>query len=126
MKKEIFALLLLAALFAGGLYNTHYLRCMTGELSETLRLSGAYCENGEYDLALEHAQKAESDWKANELYAGIFLRHTEIDAVSDLFYELLGALAGSEPDSARAAYAPLTAHVENLYAMERVGLWSVF
>ena len=42
MKKEIFALLLLAALFAGVLYNTHYLRCMSGELSETLRLSEAY------------------------------------------------------------------------------------
>ena len=52
MKKEIFALLLLAALFAGGLYNTHYLRCMTGELSETLRLSEAYCENGEYEILI--------------------------------------------------------------------------
>lgn len=126
MKKEIFALLLLAALFAGGLYNTHYLRCMTGELSETLRLSEAYCENGEYDLALEQANLAAGRWDDSYAYAGIFIRHTEIDAVSDLFYELLGALAGSEPDSARAAYAPLTAHVENLYAMERVGLWSVF
>ena len=126
MKKEIVAAALLLALIAGGLYNTHYLHEFTDGLTGSLALSRAYCENGEYALALEHAQKAESDWKANELYAGIFLRHTEIDAVSDLFYELLGALAGSEPDSARAAYAPLTAHVENLYAMERVGLWSVF
>lgn len=126
MKKEIVAAALLLTLIAGGLYNTHYLHEFTDGLTGSLALSRAYCENGEYALALEHAQKAESDWKANELYAGIFLRHTEIDAVSDLFYELLGALAGSEPDSARAAYAPLTAHVENLYAMERVGLWSVF
>lgn len=126
MKKEIVAAALLLTLIAGGLYNTHYLHEFTDGLTGSLALSRAYCENGEYALALEHAQKAESDWKANELYAGIFLRHTEIDAVSDLFYELLGALAGSEPDSALAAYAPLTAHVENLYAMERVGLWSVF
>lgn len=126
MKKEIFALLLLAALFAGGLYNTHYLRCMTGELSETLRLSGAYCENGEYDLALEQANLAAGRWDDSYAYAGIFIRHTEIDAVSYALYDLVAALESTEPESAAELYPGLIAHIESLYEVERVSVASVF
>ncbi len=126
MKKEIVALVLLAALIAGGLYNTHHLGVFTGDLNETLSLSRVYCENGEYAMALEQANKASDEWHDHESYSAIFLRHTEIDAVSDLFYELIGALKSSEPDSARAVYDPLTAHIRSLYDMERPNLGSIF
>ena len=76
MKKEIAALSLLAALLSGGVYNTHYLCTFTGGLTDTLGLSQAYCENGEYALALDLAREAEGTWHARELYAGIFIRHT--------------------------------------------------
>ena len=57
MKKEIFALVLLGALFAAGLFNTQYLKDFTGGIGEELALSRAYCENGEYELSLEHARR---------------------------------------------------------------------
>lgn len=126
MKKEIAALALLAALLSGGLYNTHYLRTFTGGLADTLNLSRAYCENGEYALALDLAREAEGAWHARELYAGIFIRHTEIDAVSDGFYSLLGELESDEPGAAKGLYAGLIAHIESLYDMERITLRSVF
>ena len=126
MKKEIFALLLLAALFAGGLYNTHYLRCMTGELSETLRLSEAYCENGEYDLALEQANLAAGRWDDSYAYAGIFIRHTEIDAVGYGLRDLTATLASDEPEGAFPLYASLIAHIESLCEMESLNLSSIF
>ena len=46
MKKEIFALVLLGALFAAGLFNTQYLKDFTGGIGEELALSRAYRENG--------------------------------------------------------------------------------
>lgn len=126
MKKEIVAAALLLTLIAGGLYNTHYLHEFTDGLTGSLALSQAYCENGEYALALEHAQKAESDWKANELYAGIFLRHTEIDAVGYGLRDLTATLASDEPEGAFPLYASLIAHIESLCEMESLSLSSIF
>ena len=71
MKKEIFALVLLGALFAAGLFNTQYLKDFTGGIGEELALSRAYCENGEYELSLEHARAARELWDARATYAGI-------------------------------------------------------
>lgn len=126
MKKEVFALVLLGALFAAGLFNTQYLKDFTGGIGEELALSRAYCENGEYELSLEHARAARELWDARATYAGIFIRHSEIDAVSDGFYALTGALESDEPRSARTIYAALAEHVDSLYEMERLTLGSIF
>lgn len=126
MKKEIAALILLAALVAGGFYNTHYLGQFTGGLNETLSLSRAYCENGEYAMALEEAGRASDEWRTHESYSGIFLRHTEIDAVGYGLRDLTATLASDEPEGAIPLYASLIAHIENLYEMERLSLSSIF
>lgn len=126
MKKELFALALLLALFAGGLWNTHYLRSLTEELNGELKLSQAYCENGEYALALESAESAQEMWTQHKLYAGIFIRHSEIDTVGDSFYALTGALESDEPASAGAEYEGLMAHIASLYDMERLAAGSIF
>ena len=89
-------------------------------------LSRAYFENGEYELSLEHARAARELWDARATYAGIFIRHSEIDAVSDGFYALTGALESDEPRSARTIYAALAEHVDSLYEMERLTLGSIF
>ena len=123
MKKEIAALILLAALVAGGFYNTRYLGQFTGGLNETLSLSRAYCENGEYAMALEEAGRASDEWRTHESYSGIFLRHTEIDAVGYGLRDLTATLAS---DGAVALYASLIAHIESLYEMERLSLSSIF
>ncbi len=126
MKKELTALALLLSLIAGGLYNTHHLRGMTGELTEKLKLSQAYCENGEYALALEQADAAAGDWADSYAYAGIFIRHTEIDAVSYGLYDLTATLESDEPESAGTLYPSLIAHIESLYDAERITAASVF
>ena len=109
MKKEIFALVLLGALFAAGLFNTQYLKDFTGGIGEELALSRAYCENGEYELSLEHARAARELWDAR-----------------DGFYALTGALESDGPRSARTIYAALAEHVDSLYEMERLTLGSIF
>ncbi len=125
MKKELFAAILLFALLAGGAFNTRFLDGFTGELSGELAVSEARCRAGDYDGALELADKAHEKWHSREAYTGIFIRHTEIDAVTYGFHELIGALE-TEPESALAMYAALEGHVRSLYEMERVTAASVF
>ena len=126
MKKEFFALALLIALFAGGLYNTHYIHGLTDGLSDELELSRIYCQNGEYTLALERAEAAAEAWDNCSLYARIFIRHTEIDSVDYGLHDLTAVLTSEEPEGAAPLYASLIAHIESLYEMERLSLGSIF
>lgn len=125
MKKELFAAILLLALLAGGAYNTRFLGGFTGEIADTLALSAERCGRGDYELALTLADSALEQWLSRESYAGIFLRHTEIDAVTYGFHELIGALK-TEPESAAALYSGLEGHLRSLSDMERVTVASVF
>ena len=96
------------------------------EVSKMCIRDRAYCENGEYDLALEQANLAAGRWDDSYAYAGIFIRHTEIDAVSYALYDLVAALESTEPESAAELYPGLIAHIESLYEVERVSVASVF
>lgn len=126
MKKEVFALVLLLALLAGGLYNTHYLRSFTSGLADTLHVSESSCAAGEYERALELAERAHESWHSRAAYAGIFIRHTEIDAVTYGFHDLISALKSSEPEGAAMLYSGLIGHIESLYEMERLSPASIF
>ncbi len=126
MKKEFCALALLLALLAGGLLNARYLRGFTAGLNEKLSRSQELCEAGDAAGALALAREAAGDWRARELYAGVFIRHAETDAVTDAFLSLLGELESGEAGAAQGLYAGLAARIENLYNMERVSLGSVF
>ena len=125
MKKELIAAILLCALLICGALNTHFLGSFTGEICSALEVSGQYCASGEYPRALTLAEAAHGLWHGRALYAGIFIRHSETDAVSYGFHELISALE-TEPEGAAALYAALIAHVRSLYDMERVTLGSVF
>lgn len=126
MKKELFAGALLLALFAGSILNAHYIRSIAEGLNETLSLSGAYCENGAYDLALTSAQEAMERWDSVSHYAGVFIRHSETDSITYALDDLTAALASDEPGEAVKLYASLETHIESLYEYERVSLANVF
>ena len=126
MKKELFALALLAALFAGSLFNTRFIGSLTDDMTAALDKSADCCAAGDYSGALESAGEAVELWSSRAAWAGIFIRHTEIDAVSYGFLELTSALESDEPEGAGALYSGLEAHIESLYAMERLTIASIF
>lgn len=125
MKRELFAALLLLALLAGGAANTRFLGSFTGKICGTLAVSEASCRAGDYERALTLADEALGIWRSREAYTGVFIRHTEIDAVTYGFRDLISALE-AEPENALAMYSGLTGHVRSLYEMERVTAASVF
>lgn len=126
MKKEIFALALLLALFAGGAYNTSYLNGFTSEICDILTVSESSLNAGDSDRALELAELAHDDWHSHDGYTGVFIRHTEIDAVTYGFHELISALESDEPQNAGELYSGMIEHVRSLYEMERITLRNVF
>lgn len=126
MKKEIFAAGLLIAMFAGALYNIHFLRGFIGELTDTLYESRAACESGDFDGAEEHLRAAIDTWNSKEGYTHIFIRHAEIDSTSDAFYELLSDVSSKDASSAVGAYEKVLSHLLSIYTMERITLGSIF
>ena len=77
-------------------------------------------------MALEEASRASDEWHTHESYSGIFLRHTEIDAVGYGLRDLTATLASDEPEGAFPLYASLIAHIESLCEMESLNLSSIF
>lgn len=126
MKRELAAAAVLILLLAGSWWNLKYLRDFTGGFSETLDLSRAYCEAGQFELAEQELEKAAQDWLGADGYTHIFIRHSEIDSTTDAFFELMSDVRSGDAQSASGAYEKLAAHLDSLYTMERVTLGSIF
>ena len=126
MKREFAAAAVLILLLAGSWWNLRYLRDFTGGLGETLELSRAYCEAGQFELAEQELEKAAQAWLGADGYTHIFIRHSEIDSTTDAFFELMSDVRSGDAQSASGAYEKLAAHLDSLYTMERVTLGSIF
>lgn len=125
MKKTLAAALILLLLLAGSLYNIHYLNGFTEDLTERIRQSQQLCEAGDYAQARASLQSALDFWLDAHLYTHIFIRHSEIDTVTDAFFEVMQGLGNEDAGTAAGSYAMLVHHIESIADMERIRLESV-
>ena len=127
MKKEISALLVLAALLAAALLNIHCICGLTDELTALSEASAHAAQMENWAEAEQYAEKAVRQWEASEGYTHIVLRHAEIDAVSDSLYEMMERMAaGENADEAVAASQMAIYHLKSISGMERIRLGSIF
>ena len=126
MKREICALLLLAALIAGSLWNIRKAERLTDEIEEHLALSEQAVRAGDSKYALDQFEAALRIWLAARGYTEVVLRHAELDSASDAFYDTLEALRGGEYRAVPAAFERLRYHLDCIAGMERVTLGTVF
>lgn len=126
LKKELAAGALLAALIAASFVNISYLEGFITSLSARVSLSRSFCEAGDFENAEAALRGAVDAWTSADGYTHIFIRHSEIDAAADAFYDVLGALAEGEAGAAEGAYEKLSTRLAGLYTMERVTLGSIF
>ena len=124
MKKEIFALSLLALLFAASLFNIRYFDRLCLDLAHEINASSEALEAGNKAAAQEHLDAALDTWLDADSYTHIFIRHAEIDSTADAFYELQAQLLAGEGDSS-AAYDKLRYHLDSIQRMEHPSLGSV-
>ena len=126
MKKAIFALGLLIGLTLLSLWNLRHLEGLTDELSRSIVTVRQHCREGDFVAAGETLDAALERWLGSDGYTHIFIRHSEIDAASDIFYDLRGDILAGDSESAEADAENLLYHLQSIRSMEQVSIKSVF
>lgn len=126
MKREFFALLLLALLIAGALLNIRHIDNLTQSVSACLDCSEAYAQQGDFDGALAAFERGLSLWHSAHGYTNIFIRHPELDDTYDTFYELEEILLQQDAEAFPAVYSKLQYHLSCISFMEHLSAGSVF
>ena len=120
MKKEGFALILLMAVILGSFLNLRYIRRFTGGLELEVREAWEAAQEEDWPLAEKRAAGSMERWTGADKYTHIFIRHGEIDAVTDGFCDLLGAVRSRDLSEVYAAQLALRCRLTGLYEMERL------
>ena len=126
MKKELFAITAFFALLLASVANLVHLRTLVTDIATHLDYTNMYCHQEDYTAAKAELSKAMSIWQNSEDYSHIFIRQTEVDDLTDLFYDLRISLAKSEKDEAMGLIEKLNHKCRMMIDMEQISLESIF
>ena len=126
MKKELLALLTIILLTAGAIGNLTHLNQTANQISDHIDYCVQYCSRDDYVSANTEILKAIQVWENAEHYTHVFVRHSEIDSISDLFYDAQSAIQGQQKHEAKCMLAKLKHHANSLVSMERVSIGTIF
>ena len=126
MKKALAALTLLALLAAISAWNIRYLDRLTAELVEYVERSRQLWTEGDLPGAREAMGNALTLWYGAEGYTHVFIRHAEVNDVTDAFFDVSAALSGEDTAAAGSQYDRLETHLDSIDTMEHVTWKSVF
>ena len=124
MKREWIAGALLLLLMALSFLNVHYLERKTDALSTLIAEAETHYEAGGRQEAEALVRQSLDDWLDWKLYSHIMMRHSEIDFISDAYYNLLEALEGDET-VAQASFRNVIDKLLALVVKERIDLGSI-
>ena len=126
MKKELFAITAFFALLLASVANLVHLRTLVTDIATHLDYTNMYCYQEDYTAAKAELSKAMSIWQNSEDYSHVFIRQTEVDDLTDLFYDLRISLAKSEKDEAMGLIEKLNHKCRMMIDMEQISLESIF
>ncbi len=126
MKKELFAAGLLIIILALSLINDHYLENLTEELSSLTVRAGEQAADGDWEAALDSAQRALDLWKRQEYYTEIVLKHSDAESTEEALFRFLESIRVESPGASAACAQLLLEHLRTLCEMEKIRLGSVF
>ena len=86
----------------------------------------ASARDGRWQEAEEAAGQAAQEWTEAGNYTHIFIRHTDIDALTAAFCDYRGAIAGRETGEIYAVYLRLSTGIRSLQSMEKLSAGSIF
>ena len=125
MRREYTAMIILALLMLGAWLNLRHMDSLTERIEAKLELSQKAAEQGSMDISEKALRDALDMWLGADGYTHIFIRHSEIDAISDSFYDLYDALLNGETDALAPAYEKLIYHPESVNDIEHLSLRSL-
>ena len=126
MKREYGAAAVLALLILLSGWSIRRTDRLTAELNIALEKSRSAAETLDGRRARELFEESLRLWLDAEGYTHIFIRHSEIDAITDAFYELSAALDADDRKEREAAFDRLRYHLDSVNSMEKPSLGSVF
>ena len=126
MKKELCAILTILLLIGGSIANLIHLDKTTDQISNHIRYGILYCSLDDYTAADKEMNKALEIWNTEEYYTHVFIRHCEIDTISDIIYDALSAINNHEKYESQFLLQKLQHHIDTLVKMEKISLGSIF
>ena len=126
MKRELAAAGLLLLLILAAAWNIRHADFLTGQIGLSLARSERAAQRGEYAPALAAAENAREIWRKARGYTSVFLRHPDLDSVSDAFFDLEELLLQRDGTALSSGYARLRYHLETLDWMEHLSLGTLF
>ena len=126
MTREIAAYILLIAIFAGSLFNIHYMDMTIGELRDDAGEAYEALWLGDKEASMKLLAKASDRWLELDSYTHIFIKHTEIDSATDAFFDMLSDVSSGDADAALGSYRKLDAHLASLVSAEKLSFGSIF
>ncbi len=124
MKREYIAVLLIAALLTLALINVHHIENKTLALTSDIELAEKLYFDDDSEGAVSSIEKSLNTWLSWDSYSHIMLRHSEVDVITDAYYELLSKLEG-EDKVAKSSFDKLKEALGSIADKERISLNSI-
>ncbi len=125
MKKAAAAAALMLVMIGASAWNIRFIDGFTDSLIEQIELSRTQWASGNTQSAEETLEYALDRWFGAETYTHVFIRHAEVNDVTDAFFDVFAALSGGD-GAADSQYDRLEAHLRSIDDMEHVTIRSVF
>ena len=126
MKREMAAILLLLLLVMIAGWNIRHADFLTEQIGLNLNRAERAVERDDLELARTAAGNALTLWREARAYAGVFLRHADVDNVTDAFYDLQELLLREDRQALSAGFGRLRYHLETLDWVEHLSLGTLF
>ncbi|MGE4354265.1 MAG: DUF4363 family protein [Oscillospiraceae bacterium] len=125
MKRETVAVIILLLLCAAVTWNVFYVNDVTEELCQYVETSRDAYARGDYATAESEVHRAIDTWGDSGGYTYVSLRHTEIDTITDAFYDLLSEIY-DRSDESTGGYEHVIASLKRMADMENPSIGSIF
>lgn len=124
MKREYIAIFLIVAIFALAMINIRYIDNKTQALEYNIVTAEKLYFGGDKEGAVSDITASLDAWLSWDSYSHIMLRHSEIDVITDEYYDLLSELQG-ENETPKASFEKLKEDLRSLVSKERITLRSI-
>lgn len=125
MKLEYIAGVLILIIMVVSFFNTNYVENKTKTLTQDVENAEAQYFNGDGEKAAQSIKSSMDNWLGWDSYAHIMLRHSEVDLVTEAYFELLSKLQ-SEDTVPEAEFDKLKQQLHSISIMEQISFGSVF
>ncbi len=124
MKREFFAAGLILGLLALSLYNIRYIQNKSQTLESYIEEAETHYHSGDRQGAVEDIKSSLDIWLGWDSYSHVMLRHSEVDVITEAYYELLMELEG-EDKVAEASFGKIKEELNSIITKERINVRSI-